>query len=302
MALDVERYFDRRRLKRRLTFWRIAAVALAVGLAIVLFSDTEGFPRKSIAVLDVSNIITDDQDRIDALDELADNARVKALIVRIDSPGGTVVGGENLYTTLRRVAEKKPVVAVLGDLAASAAYMTAIAADHIVARNGTVTGSIGVLMQTVEVTGLLEKLGINAEAIKSSPLKASPSPLEKTSPEARAAAEDIIRDMYAMFVDMVTERRGLDRDRVLQLADGRVYTGRQAVANGLIDGIGGEREAVDWLKTAKGIDPSLPLVDVDVHHKEGLLASIFGETVGKAIFSERLRLDGLISLWHPDLR
>jgi protease-4 len=302
MALDVERYFDRRRLKRRLTFWRIVAVVLAVGLLVALFSDTEGLPRKSIAVLDVSSIITDDQDRIDALDDLADNARVKALIVHIDSPGGTVVGGENLYTTLRRVAEKKPVVAVLGDLATSAGYMTAIAADHIVARQGTITGSIGVLMQTVEVTGLLEKLGINAEAIKSSPLKASPSPLEKTSPEAREAAEDIIKDMYAMFVDMVAERRGMAHDRVVQLADGRVYTGRQAVANGLIDAIGGEREALDWLKSAKGVDSSLPLVDVEIHHKEGLLSSLLGETFGKAMFSERLRLDGLISLWHPELR
>jgi protease-4 len=223
------------------------------------------------------------------------------LLVHIDSPGGTVVGGENLYLALRRVAEKKPVVAIMAELATSAGYMVALGTDHIVARQGTVTGSIGVLMQSVEVTDLLTKIGITAESIKSAPLKASPNPLEKLTPDARAAAEDVVMDMYDMFVDMVSERRGMDRDATLKLADGRVYTGRQAMQNGLIDEIGGEREARVWLKSAHNIDDSLPISLVTIRRAKGFLSGLLDDLVGKALFSERLRLDGLISLWHPQL-
>ena len=301
MALDVDRYFDRRRLTRALRFWRIAAIVAAVGVVAALAARFDSFPRASVALLEVHGVIFDDTDRIEALDDLADDPQVKALIVHIDSPGGTVVGGETLYLALRRVAEKKPVVAVMAELATSAGYMVALGADRLVARQGTVTGSIGVLMQTTEVTGLLDKLGITAETIKSAPLKATPNPLEKLTPEGRAAAEEIIQDMYGMFVDMVTERRNLDRDRALKLADGRVYTGRQAIANGLIDEIGGEREARNWLAQTHNIDDRLPVSVVEIRRRTGLLEGLLDDLLGKALFSERLRLDGLISLWHPQL-
>jgi protease IV len=301
MALDLDRTFDRRRLARKLSFWRVAAVVLAVGLIAALVARLDSLPRSSVAFFEIDNIILDDTDRIDLLDEIADANRFKALLVKIDSPGGTVVGGESLYLALRRVAEKKPVVAIMGELATSAGYMVALGADHIVARQGSVTGSIGVLMQTVEVTGLLEKLGISAEAIKSAPLKASPSPLEKTTPEARAAAEEVVKDMYDLFVDIVAERRNLDRAQTVRLADGRVYTGRQAVANGLIDAIGGEREARAWLKAERNVSDALPIAVMEVHRDRGFLASLFDDFFGKTLLSERLRLDGLISLWHPEL-
>jgi protease IV len=301
MALDLDRTFDRRRLARKLTFWRVAAVVLTVALVAALVARLEGVGRSAVAYFEVSNIIFDDTDRIDLLDEIADSGRYKALMVKIDSPGGTVVGGESLYLALRRVAEKKPVVAVMGELATSAGYMVALGADHILARQGSMTGSIGVLMQTVEVTGLLEKLGITAESIKSGPLKATPNPLEKTTPEARAAAEEVIRDTFDLFVAMVAERRQMDRAAAERLADGRVYTGRQALANGLIDAIGGEREARAWLKAERGISEELPTAVVEVHKKRGFVAELLDDLFGKAMLSERLRLDGLISLWHPEL-
>jgi protease-4 len=301
MALDVDRYFDRRRLTRALRFWRIAAIVAAVAFVAALAARFHALPGASVALLEVHGIIFDDTDRIEALDDVADDDQVKALIVHIDSPGGTVVGGENLYLALRRVAEKKPVVAVMAELATSAGYMVALGTDHLVARQGTVTGSVGVLMQTTEITGLLDKLGITAETIKSAPLKATPNPLEKLTPEGRAAAEDIIQDMYGMFVDMVTERRGMDRDRALKLADGRVYTGRQAIANGLVDEIGGEREARAWLKGTRNIDDRLPITEVEIRQRQSFLEGILDDLFGKALFSERLRLDGLISLWHPQL-
>jgi len=301
MALDVDRYFDRRRQARSLRFWRIAAIVAFVGLIAVAVGRSDAVPRASLGLIEVHNVIFDDSDRIEMLDEVADDDRIKALIVHIDSPGGTVVGGENLYLALRRVAEKKPVVAVMAELATSAGYMVALGADHIIARQGTVTGSVGVLMQSVEVTELMAKLGISADTIKSAPLKATPNPLEKLTPDARAAAQDVVMDMYNMFVDMVSERRGMDRDATLKLADGRVYTGRQAIQNGLIDEIGGEREARAWLKSAHNIDEGLPVSMIEVHPDRGLLADLIDDLVGKALFSERLRLDGLISLWHPQL-
>ena len=301
MALDLDRTFDRRRLARKLTFWRVAAVVLGVALVAALVSRVESVARSAVAYFEVSNIILDDTDRIDLLDDIADSGRYKALMVKIDSPGGTVVGGESLYLALRRVAEKKPVVAVMGELATSAGYMVALGADHILARQGSVTGSIGVLMQTVEVTGLLEKLGIQADSIKSGPLKATPNPLEKLTPEARAAAEEVIRDTFDMFVGMVAERRGMERAAAERLADGRVYTGRQALANGLIDAIGGEREARAWLSAERDISESLPTAVVEVKKRGSLLAELLDDMFGKAMLSERLRLDGLISLWHPEL-
>jgi len=301
MALDFDRTFDRRRLARKLTFWRVAAVVLAVALVAAIAARIEGVGRSAVAYFEVSNIILDDTDRIDLLDEIADSGRYKALMVKIDSPGGTVVGGESLYLALRRVAEKKPVVAIMGELATSAGYMVALGADHILARQGSVTGSIGVLMQTVEVTGLLEKLGITAESIKSGPLKATPNPLEKLTPEGRDAAEEVIRDTFDLFVGMVAERRQLDRAVAERLADGRVYTGRQALANGLIDAIGGEREARAWLRAERGISDDLPTAVVEVEKRRGFVAELFDDLFGKAMLSERLRLDGLISLWHPEL-
>lgn len=302
---DPDTLVDRRRLKRQVSFWRVAAIVLAVaaiGAAGGRFGAGLGW-RDYVAVLPVSGIITDDPARTEALEKLSRDSRAKALIVRIDSPGGTVVGGEALYRALREVAARKPVVAVLGELAASGGYMTAIAADRLIAREGTLTGSIGVILQTTDVTGLLDKIGVTAEAIKSAPLKAVPSPLEKLTDEGRAATRLLVADMYDMFVGMVAERRNLPRERALQLADGRVYTGRQALANGLIDQIGAEREAREWL-AGRGVARDLPEQPVQIEHDEefwrGAVGGAISALTGKTYLSERLTLDGLLALWHPN--
>lgn len=300
MAFDADTIVDRRRLKRHLTFWRaFAIVALVVG-AIAAVGRFAGLKTGAhVARLTVSGLILEDQDRIDALQAARDDNRVRAVLVRIDSPGGSVVGGETLFLALRDVAGAKPVVAVMGELATSAGYMVALGADHIVARSGTLTGSIGVLLQSADVTGLLDKLGIRAESVKSAPLKAQPNPLEPFTEEARQATRSVVMDMYAMFVDMVAERRGLDRARVLELADGRVFTGRQALKDGLIDTLGGEEAARLWLETTHQIKPELPVRDIDIETQDEDWPSMARSLVGKALFSERLTLDGLISLWQP---
>ena len=300
MSLDADLILDRRRLKRRLTIWQVIAVGvaiLAVLAAIGRFGDFGGKP--TVARLSVTGVIEDDPRRDAALAEIARDDRVRALIVRIDSPGGTVVGGESLYRTLRQVAESKPVAAVMGQLATSAGYMVAMGADHIVARESTITGSIGVILQAADVTEMLESLGIEPVAVKSSPLKAQPNPLEPFTPEAEAATRAVVLDIYEMFVSMVEQRRGMSHSEALTLADGRIYTGRQAAAKGLIDAIGGEDEARQWLDETHNIAPSVPTTDIDVRDPEERWRDMFSGFLRKTPVFERLTLDGLVSLWHP---
>lgn len=301
MSVDADYLVDRRRLKRRLVFWRIAAVGAVIVAVIAAVGRIQDAAVGSyVARVSVDGVIVEDMDRQTALADLAADDDAKALIVRINSPGGTVVGGESLYRYLRHVSEQKPVVAVFGELGTSAAYMAALGSDHIVASEGTITGSIGVILQTTDLTGLLDKIGVKPEAVKSTPLKAQPNPLEPFTPAARAAIEDVIDDIYVMFVGMVEQRRELTGDELARVTDGRVFTGRQALDNGLVDAIGGEPEARQWLERTHDIDAAMPVENIEIEDTEELVRKLFGESIGKVLFSERLRLDGLISLWHPD--
>jgi len=300
MSHDTDMMVDRRRLKRRLAVWRsLAIVALVAGVigGVARFEDWA--VRDHVARIAVSGIIVDDPALIESLAAIAGDDKAKALIVNINSPGGTFVGGESLYLALRDVAEHKPVLAVMGTVATSAGYMVAIASDRIYARNGTITGSIGVLMQTTDITGLLENIGVSAEAIKSGPLKAAPSPLEPLTDEVRAATQSVIDDMHALFTSMVAERRGLDEARVRGLADGRVYSGRQALGHDLIDEIGGETEARSWLASEKGVPASLPTRDVEIEQLGDQWFDALGSFASIIKVPERLMLDGLMSVWHP---
>lgn len=302
MSLDADYVVERRRLKRRLTFWRVLGVVALVA-AIVAAAGRFDLRRQQdhVAQIAIGGLILDDPARDKALKEVADNDNAKALLVKIDSPGGTYVGGEALYESLRRVGEKKPVVALMGTTATSAAYMTALGSDHIIARSSTLTGSIGVILQTADVTGLLDKIGIKSVVVKSGPLKAQPNPLEKFSPAARKATEAIIADYFDMFVTLVAERRPLSREQVLKLADGRVFSGRQAKKAGLVDALGAEPEARKWLSETHKIADSLPIEKVKIKHEDEPWRDLFDSMIGKVMFSERLSLDGVIALWHPDL-
>lgn len=300
MAFDTDSLVDRRRLKRRLAMWRIVALISIVAVIAVAVARAPQIPvGKHIAVLTVDGLIVSDPYREKALRALVDDESAAALLVRIDSPGGTTYGSEALYRALREVSDAKPVVAVMNGVAASGGYMAALAANHVVARESTITGSIGVIMEATNFVGLMEKLGIESEAIKSGPLKAEPNPLSRMTPEARRATQTIISDVHRMFVGMVSERRGLSLADANKLADGRVYTGNMAVSAGLVDGLGADDEALAWLKTEHGIDPELPLVDVEIDYPQELIDKLVSAIFGKPYLAERLRLDGLVSVWHP---
>ncbi|MER8367976.1 MULTISPECIES: signal peptide peptidase SppA [unclassified Mesorhizobium] len=318
MALRADDLIDRRRLRRKLTFWRVAAIIVAAA-GLIAFSawiygdDFTGAAVDHIAKVKIEGTITEDEELIKRLEAIRQSPRVKAVILSIDSPGGTTVGGESIYEAVRKLAADKPVVAEVGTLAASAGYMIATAADHIVARKSSIVGSIGVLIQYPDVSGLMDKLGVKLEEVKSSPLKASPSPFKPTNDDERAMVRKLILDSYDWFVGIVAERRNMTKPEALALADGSIFTGRQAVTNKLIDAVGGEAEAIDWL-AGKGVDAKLKVVEWKDTEKRGgfLFSKAMAQTVGAAlglpghggdvlheIGVDRLFLDGLVSVWHP---
>jgi protease-4 len=324
MALDADSIVDRRRMRRKLTFWRVFAVLLAICTVVVVGTmlhapGTEilsGVRGSSIARVSITGLIRSDRDRVEAFERLA-KSPAKAVIVHINSPGGTTAGSQELHDSLKRLKAEKPMVVVVDGLAASGGYIAAIAADHIVAMDTSLVGSIGVLFQFPNFSDALKTLGIKVEEIKSSPLKAAPNGFEPTSPEARAAIDAIVKDSYAWFREMVKDRRGLDDAGLERVADGRVFTGRQGVALKLVDELGDERTALAWLAKDKGIDPKTPVNDFRLHDRLSDLpflhtaAMVTLEAVGLGSFAhrleewgavqaiDRLNLDGLLALWHP---
>ncbi|TMJ30333.1 MAG: signal peptide peptidase SppA [Alphaproteobacteria bacterium] len=324
MSLDADTLVDRRRLRRKLTFWRVLTILLAIGAVIALGAALRmpgtgmftGQPGAAIARVSITGLIRSDQERVEALERL-EKSRAPAVIVHINSPGGTTAGSEQLHDSLMRLREKKPVVMVVDGLAASGGYITALAGDHIIAQETSLIGSIGVLFQYPNVGDLLKTLGIRVEEIKSSPLKASPNGFEPTPPEARAAIEAIVLDSYAWFRNLVKARRQLDDAGLDRVADGRVFTGRQGVSLKLIDELGDERTAIAWLASAKNVDPNTPVRDYrlrdrlsDLHFLQIAVVTTL-DAVGLPSFArrveewgsvqalERLNLDGLLAVWHP---
>jgi protease-4 len=322
MSLDADTIVDRRRMRRKLTFWRVTAIAvlvLAVAAVAELASRRTGFGGAGayIARVTISGLIRDDEERVQQLERLAKSSTARAVIVHVDSPGGTTAGSEQLYDALTELKQKKPLVVVVDSLAASGGYITAIAGDHIVAKQTSLIGSIGVLFQYPNVADLLDKIGVKVETIKSSPLKAAPNGFEPTSPEARAAIESIIKDSYAWFKGLVQERRHLDDAALAQVADGRVFTGHQGIDLKLIDEIGDEKTAIAWLAREKKVNAELPVRDYALHGRFSDLPFLHAvaatalDALGLATLArsvegwgamqavERLNLDGLLALWHP---
>jgi protease IV len=319
MSLDSDVIVDRRRIRRKLTFWRVAAVAVAIAaIATVGIIATPGgrgvlTSSGSIARVTIEGLIRSDQDRVAALERLADS-NAAAVIVHINSPGGTIAGSEQLYDSLGQLKAKKPLVVVVDGLAASGGYIAAIAADHIVAQQTSLVGSIGVLFQFPNFTDLLKTVGVQVEEVKSSPLKAAPNGFEPTSPEARAALASLVKDSYAWFRSLVKERRGMDDALLDQVADGRVFTGHQAVDLRLIDEMGDEKTAVAWLVAQKGVKRDLPVRDYKLSPRFGDLtflraaASITLDSLGFSSIARQVEqagnlqavgLGGMLALWQP---
>ncbi|OJU27337.1 MAG: S49 family peptidase [Alphaproteobacteria bacterium 64-6] len=319
MSLETEAVLDRRRLRRRASFWRglaILAVLLAIGAAVGLTADqTSRIGTKQIARVSLEGVITEDRKQLELLRRVADARNVEGLILFINSPGGTTTGGEALYDAIRKVSEKKPVVAQFGTVATSAAYIAGLATDQIVARGNSITGSVGVIFQWAEVTELMSKLGVKMHEVKSGPLKATPSPFQPTDEAGKEVAQSMIADSFQWFAGLVAERRGIDTAAVPGLMQGRIYSGREALSHKLIDRIGGEDEVRRWLEETRGVTKDLRIVDWKPAREPawGLLgdaamamAQWIGGPLGDAatrLMNARvlatLQLDGLVAVWQP---
>jgi protease IV len=320
MSLDADAIVDRRRMRRKLTFWRISAIVIAVlalaALALTLIPGNGLFSSGAyIARIKVQGLIRNNRDRVEALEKLS-KSRTRAVIVHIDSPGGTTAGSQQLFDSLRALQAKKPMVVVVDGLAASGAYIAALSSDHIIAHDTSLVGSIGVLFQYPNFADALKTLGIKVESIKSSPLKAAPNGFEPTSPEARAAVEAVVLDSYVWFKNLVKDRRRMDDAQLAAVDDGRVFTGRQGVDLKLVDGLGNEMTARAWLAKEKNVPADTPVRDYSLQPRFSELSFLHVaawtfQAVGLSAIAqriedwgavqavERLNLDGLLALWHP---
>lgn len=213
-----------------------------------------------IALVEIDGVISDDRELLEQLEDYRDDASVRGYVVSINSPGGVVGPSQSIYRELRRLREDgRPVVASIGGVGASGGYLVALGADSILALPGTLTGSIGVIMEVPNASELMDKVGVQVDVVKSSEHKDIGSPFRPMGEGDRALLDSLIQDVYGQFVETVAEERDLSREQVLAVADGRVISGRQAVALGLVDGIGNLTDAIAIAGRMAGLgsDPSV---------------------------------------------
>jgi len=319
-SADVDALVDRRRMRRKLSFWRIATFALIALLLItgLLFAtgNLGGESKRSphIARIAIDGVIVDDRRLTRMIERIGKSKTVEGVIVSVNSPGGTTTGGETIYSALRELAGKKPVVSEIRTVGTSAGYMVAIAADHTVARYNSITGSIGVLFQFGNAEKLLETIGLEMDAVKSSDLKAEPDFYSPASEEAKQMLSELVMGSYDWFVGIVAERRNLDEAQARQLSDGRILIGHKAQESGLVDEIGGEATAIAWLEEERSVTEDLPVLTWSVREEdanvpflsrvargigEGIAAQLIGSGEGaKGLIPRGLMLDGLVSVWQ----
>ncbi|WP_341792831.1 MULTISPECIES: signal peptide peptidase SppA [unclassified Rickettsia] len=280
MNISPDYLIERRQKKSQLLIWKLIAILLIIVLVAILgknfiSKDNLSINQEYIASILIDGIILEDAKRDKKLKKIINDTQIKALIVNVNSPGGTVVGSEKIYNILRKISEKKPVVIVMGTMAASGGYLISLGGDYIVSHNGTITGSIGVILQTAEVTDLAEKLGIKFISFKSGELKAVPNPTEKVTEAVRIAIMENIYDTYDYFIELVVLRRKIPLVEVKKIADGRIYSGRQALKLNLVDSVGSEDTALKWLYDVRKISPELEIKEFKLKPKPKLFEMIF---------------------------
>ncbi|MCY4031709.1 MAG: signal peptide peptidase SppA [Hyphomicrobiales bacterium] len=302
-GIPTDALVERRQLKRRLILWRIVGItSVCLFFLALLFPAIPGptiTGEDHIARFAIEGIIADTKFQTERLDEIAQTDEVRALILHVNSPGGTVVGSEALFNAVRRVAVRKPVAVIMNDVAASGGYIVAVAGDYIFARHNTITGSIGVILQWFDVKEMAESIGIEPHTIASGPLKGQPNLFEKPSKEALEATRESIEESYKWFVSLVAEQRGFEHGQALGLADGRIYTGRQALDVDLIDQIGEEQDALVWLDDTHNIQSDLGILDWSISPWDEIWRIEPDSLVLRLLGRQDVSLRGLISLWAP---
>lgn len=315
MSFELDHLVERRQLRRKLTVWRIIAIAVMIilvvsfALGVAMKNSDLTHKKDHIAKVTFSGNIIGQSRRIKLLQDLGDADSVKGVVLSINSPGGATSGGEALYDALVELGKKKPVVTSMDALATSAGYMIALPTERIFARRSSITGSIGVLFQYTDLTGLMKSVGVEMRSIKSAPMKAEPSPFSGRNPEAEEMIAKMIDDSYQWFVDLVAKHRPFDRAKALELADGRVVTGGQALELQLVDQLGGPEEAKNWLIENHNLDSKLEMIDWEPEpissdfpfgFASNLLTKWLPEPLNTLFEHSKAvtELDGLVSVWQ----
>ncbi len=296
--------------KKQIKKWRNVSIILICFLFILILgnianskrADDDIISENSIAEIDINGIIAKDDYRDNKIADIIKNDNIKAVILNVDSPGGMVTPSEILYDLIYKLNKTKPVVVLMGSMGTSGAYMISLGADYIIARNTTLTGSIGVLMQSYEFVELAKKVGIELKTFKSSELKGMPSFFEPNNANSDAAIQSSINDIYDYFKNLVRERRPLMTQENFDLSiNGQAFTGRQALKIGLIDEIGDKNSALKYLETKK-VDIKLPIVKINL--KKKINTNILQKLTSKFFFDIRennafsIGESGLISIYN----
>jgi protease-4 len=299
MAITSDNFIERALLRKKLSYWRIFSVIAIILFLLSLVEKNVHITKENyIARISFNDVIEDDHKLYKLLDDVAKDKSIKAVILEMDTPGGVAVAGETIFNKIMAIKKQKPVVVSMRGVCASAGYMIAIAADRIFAMNGTITGSIGVILQAAEFSKLADKIGVTPITIKSGELKGNPSIAEPITDKSREVLQQMVDEFHLSFVKMVAENRHIDEDKVKIIADGRVYSSNKALELKLIDEIGDEENAIKWLQENKDISADLEVKDAKI--KKDFDQS-FAEITGLANFNfMKSGNDNILMLmWQP---
>jgi len=265
-------------LKKVLIFF-VLIFAVIAALSIMLTFGRKVSLGDKVALVRVTGVIVDSTDIIEELKEYAKDNSIKAVILRIDSPGGAVAPSQEIYEEVLKIKEKKKVVVSMGTVAASGGYYISAPADKIVANAGTLTGSIGVIMEIPNISGLMQKIGVETQVIKSGEHKDIASVFKSLKPEEKQILQEVLDDVHSQFIQAVSEGRGMDFEEIKKLADGRIFTGRMAKEAGLVDELGNLQDAIMLAGRLTGIkgEPEV----VQKKEETGVLDLLKGKFAGK---------------------
>ncbi|WP_182356490.1 signal peptide peptidase SppA [Komagataeibacter europaeus] len=307
MDTDPDMLLHATSLRRRLLVWRGGAVAFFVLACTVAALRAGGGGLTGHAPhlvhLKLEGIIpADEHENVEALQKAADDASVRGLVLEVNSPGGAVTGGEVLHDAVAAFARRKPVVVSMGGVAASAGYMVSVPASRIFANRSTLTGSIGVILESPDVSGLLGRVGVHVDQLVSGPMKGQPSMVQPLSPEGREMLQGVIADLYGFFVNVVAQDRHMPVERVRELADGRPYTGQQAVPLGLVDQVGSMADARKWLIGNTHLPDDVQVTDIGpaatrVNWRRWFSGILSGVPGAEFLLKESTALDGAVAIW-----
>ena len=291
----LEKYLSR----RSLIIKRFATVLISIILIFSFFLFTSK-KKDFIATISIEGIISNPEDTLNDLENINKSSNAKALLVNINSPGGTFVSSKELYDKIKEISKKIPVVTYMREMATSGGYLVSLASQKIFSNVGTITGSVGVILQTAEITELLEKIGINPIVIKSGKLKATPNPLEGLSENDSRYLNDVIKSMQLEFLSILSENRNIESKTLEIISDGRIFTGKQAKELNLIDFIGSKSDAIRWLKDEAKLPQDIDILDYSKENQYEKLISmrLFDKNFN---FLKKNIYSGFLAIWDPKL-